>query len=62
VETVELTLTGRIDRRGGRPIPIGDGAQLFVRRNGYLIAYCASPADLAEMGVDLSAWPWSIAG
>ena len=54
VETVELVLTSRTGRRGGRPMPVGDGAQLLVCRNGYLIAYCARPADLAGLGVDLS--------
>jgi hypothetical protein len=57
VETVELALTGRRATRRwtpGRLAPIGDGAQLCVTRHGCLIAYCASPDDLAALGVDLS--------
>ena len=54
VETVELTLTGRRHRRRGRAVPIGDGAQLLVRRHGFVVAYCAGPEDLGALGVDLS--------
>ena len=53
VETVELALTTR-RRRRGHGEPIGDGAQLCVRRHGRVVAYCASPDDLAALGVDLS--------
>ena len=55
VETVDLEATGR--RRGTRRVsadPLGDGPQLLVRRYGRVVAYCASAADLAELGVDLS--------
>lgn len=55
VETVELALTGRRGRRrGGRAAPVGDGAQLLVRRDGCVVAYCADPAELVGLGVDLS--------
>jgi hypothetical protein len=57
VETMELSLTTRGARRGsvpGRPVPVGDGAQLCVTRFGCLVAYCASPEDLPSLGVDLS--------
>lgn len=53
VETVELALTTR-RRCRGHGEPIGDGAQLRVRRHGRVVAYCASPDDLAALGVDLS--------
>jgi hypothetical protein len=53
VETVELALTTR-RRRRGHAEPVGDGAQLCVRRHGRVVAYCASPDDLAALGVDLS--------
>jgi hypothetical protein len=55
VETVDLGATGR--RRGTRRVsadPLGDGPQLLVRRYGRVVAYCASAADLAELGVDRS--------
>lgn len=54
IETVELALTGRTRRRGGRAVPVGDGAQLLVRRHGFVVAYCAGPDDLAALGVDMS--------
>lgn len=58
VETVDLTLTGgratRSRRVTGRPEPVGDGAQLLVRRHGRLVAYCASPDELTVLGVDMS--------
>jgi hypothetical protein len=54
VETVELALTGRGGRRGGRAAPKGDGAQLCVCRHGCVVAYCASPDELTALGVDLS--------
>jgi hypothetical protein len=56
VETLELALTGQRagHRSSGRPVPVGDGAQLCVRRYGCVIAYCASPDDLPALGVDLS--------
>jgi hypothetical protein len=40
VETVELTLTRHRAARlpGPCPVPLGDGAQLRVTRNGHLIA------------------------
>ena len=53
VETVELALTAR-RRRRGRAEPLGDGAQLCVRRHGRVVAYCASPDDLAALAVDMS--------
>jgi hypothetical protein len=63
VETVDLWLTGR--QRGERRVssePLSDGSQLLVRRYGYVIARCASAADLAGLGVDMSqmavAWRW----
>lgn len=56
VETMELTLTGRRSghRSSARPVPVGEGAQLCVRRYGYVIAYCSSPDELPALGVDLS--------
>ena len=53
VETVELALTIR-RRRRGHAEPPGDGPQLCVRRHGRVVAYCASPGDLAALGVDMS--------
>jgi hypothetical protein len=53
VDTVDLALTARRRRRPGQPGSIGDAPQLCVRRNGYLIACCAGPEDLAAPGVDL---------
>jgi hypothetical protein len=52
VETVELALT--IRRRRDHAEPLGDGAQLCVWRHGRVVAYCASPDDLAALGVDMS--------
>jgi len=56
VETMELALTGQSfgQRSSARPIPVGDGAQLCVRRYGYVIAHCSSPDELPALGVDLS--------
>ena len=56
VETMELALTGQRSgyRSSTRPIPVGDGAQLCVRRYGYVIAHCSSPDELPALGVDLS--------
>ena len=56
VETMELALTGQHTgfRSSGRPVPVGDGAQLCVWRYGCVIAYCASADDLPALGVDLS--------
>ncbi len=56
VETMELALTGQRPgcRSSGGPVPLGDGAQLCVRRNGCVIAFCASPDELPALGVDLS--------
>ena len=56
VETMQLALTGQRTgfRSSGRPVPAGDGAQLCVRRYGYVIAYCASADDLPALGADLS--------
>jgi hypothetical protein len=53
VETVELALTSRRPRRNPAE-PLGDGAQLCVRRHGRAVAYCASPEDLAALGLDMS--------
>jgi hypothetical protein len=53
VETVELAPTIRMRRRGHAE-PLGDGAQLRVRWPGLVVAYCASPDDLAALGVDMS--------
>lgn len=53
VETVELALTSR-RRRRNRAEPLGDGAQLCVRRHGWVVAFCASPDDLAALGMDMS--------
>jgi hypothetical protein len=52
--SVETALSGRTHRRGGRAVPIGDGAQLLVRRHGFVVAYCAGPEDLGVLVVDLS--------
>ncbi len=55
VETIDLVATGR--RRGVKRVsadPLGDGPQLLVCRYGRLVAYCASAADLAGLGIDLS--------
>jgi hypothetical protein len=51
--TVELALTIRPGRRGHAE-PLGDGAQLCVRRHGRVAGYCASPDDLGALGVDMS--------
>lgn len=53
VEKVELALTTNRRRRNPAE-PLGDGAQLCVRRHGRVVAYCASPDDLAALGVDMS--------
>ena len=52
VETIELALTGRRSgcRSSAMPVPVGDEAQLCVRRYGYVIAYCSSPDDLPRSG------------
>jgi hypothetical protein len=55
VETVDLWLTGRPRGHGRLSVdPLGDGPQLLVRRFGHLVGYCASQADLAGLGVDMS--------
>jgi hypothetical protein len=56
-ETVELALT--IRRRRGHAEPIGDGAQLCVRRHGRLVAYCASPDETwPRWAWTCPGWPW----
>lgn len=52
-ERVELALTTH-RRRRDLAEPLGDGAQPRVRRHGRVVAFCASPDDLAALGVDMS--------
>lgn len=62
VETVELALTGRTHRRGGRAVPIGDGAQLLVRRHGSSSRTAPGRKTWGRWAWICPAWPWWIAG
>lgn len=53
VQVVDLSNVARTPRKR-RTDPCGDGQQLLVKRDGRLWAYVRTPAELAEVGVDLA--------